>query len=186
MTMGFVLALLAAGCGDKKDAATEAKVTANEVKDKAGSLLDKAGEKAGDLKTKAQDMKSQAAATIMDAAGVASRVKDEIQKVYKTAGDYDVQISAEPFPTDGMKDHEAKLAAMPNVKLGDLTVGYEEMGEKSLNGTTFQRHFRATWVQHGMKIGISYYTKEEIDLPAFGQLVLKLVPIVQAQLGMAG
>ncbi len=181
-----ILVAAAGGCGEKKEKASEAKVTAtevkDEVKDKAGGLLDRAAA----LKDKAEAVKDQATAKLFDAAAVALRVKGEFDKVYQAAGAYDVQISAEGADDAGMKAHQEKIAAMPHVSVGDLTIGYEEAAEKSLNGTSFTRHFRATWVQNGQKIGLSYYTQEQIDLEAFAKLLVKFVPVVQVQLGLAG
>jgi hypothetical protein len=169
-----IVILVAAGCGENERAADlKAKAEAAKAKVEAA-------------RAKVEAAKNEATAKLFDAAATALRVKGEIDKVYKATGAYDVQISAEGADDAGMKAHQEKVAAMPHVSLGDITIGYEESGEKTLNGTTFSRHFRATWVQNGQKVGLSYYTKEQLDLQAFAKLLVKFVPVVQVQLGFAG
>jgi hypothetical protein len=188
---------LTAGCGSKKEEAkkevNEAKVTAAEagdkLREKAGGLMDRAGDlkdKAGEVKDKLNEVKSEAAMKLIDVAAVALRAKGEIDKIYKATTDYDIQLSAEGTDDAGMKDLEAKLAAMPHITVADVTIGYEQVTETTLNGKVYTRHFRATWFQQGQKVGVSFFTKEQLDVKAFGELLLKIVPIVQAQLGFAG
>jgi len=106
-------------------------------------------------------------------------VKQELDKVYKTDGDYDLVITAEDADDAQMKEHDAKMAAMPNVSIEGVTIGYEESQERSLKGVTYTKHYRATWARDGKKIGVGYYSKKEIDVAAFVELVKKLYPIVE-------
>ncbi|MBI2901049.1 MAG: hypothetical protein HYY17_12760 [Planctomycetes bacterium] len=114
-----------------------------------------------------------------DAAQTAVEVKREIDKVYKTKTDYDLVVSAEDADGEAMKAHEAKVQAMPHVTIDGVTVGYEESEERSLKGVTYTKHYRATWCRDGKKIGVGYYSREEIDAVAFVELLKKLVPIVE-------
>ena len=147
---------------------------------------DSTREKARTEIAEVKDKATVAQAKAFDAAATGLRIKGELDKVYKTTSDYDLDISADGVDDDGMKAHEARIAAMPNVKVGDLTVGYEESQERSLKGQTFARHFRATWVHGGKKVGVGYYSKEEIDAVAFAALLEKLVPAVQMVVGSSG
>src|SRR5687768_1643899 len=79
---------------------------------------------------KAEKEAKLAQAKVMDATAKGLKAKSELDKVYKTTSDYDLDISADGVDDAGMKAHEAKIAAMPNVKVGDLTVGYEESQER--------------------------------------------------------
>lgn len=131
-----------------------------------------------DAKEKAKEVQAK----VFDAAAVGLKAKSELDKVYKTTSDYDLELASDAVDDAGMKEHEAKIAAMPNVRVGDLTVGYEESQERSLRGQTYAKHFRATWVHGGKKVGVGYYSREELDAVAFAALLQKLVPAVQMAL----
>lgn len=147
---------------------------------------DGAREKAEAEVKQVEDKAKVVQARVMDATVRGLQAKSELDKVYKTTSDYDLDISADGIDGEGMKAHEAKIAAMPNVKVGDLTVGYEESQERSLKGQTYAKHFRATWVHGGKKVGVGYYSKEELDAVAFAALLEKLVPAVQLVVGPPG
>lgn len=116
---------------------------------------------------------------MFDAAAAGKDAKAEFDQVYQTDTDYDLVIAAEDANDEEMKKHEAALASMPTITVNGVTVGYEEQTTYNLGGKTYTKHFRATWVRNGKKIGVSYYSMEKIDLVAFGQLLEKLVPIVE-------
>lgn len=152
----FLVVLVLAGC-DKKP----------ELQQKGQQIVDQNKEKGR---------------KVLDAAQTAIEVKRELDKVYKTETDYDLAVSAE----DGdMKEHEAKINAMPHVAIEGVTVGYVESEERSIRGVTYTKHYRATWCRDGRKIGVGYYSKKEIDAVAFVELLRKLVPIVERQLAKA-
>jgi hypothetical protein len=168
-----VLALgAAAACGDAKEKAAEAR-----------EKLAEGQEKLSELKKKAEVLKTEATMKAFDAAGTALKAKAELDKIYKSTSDYDLKITSEDADDAAMTAHNEKIAAMPHVSVGDFTVGYEEDQDRSVDGTSYSRHFRATWAFKGKKVAISYLTKQEIDLAAFADLVKRLAPIVQAQIG---
>jgi hypothetical protein len=126
----------------------------------------------------AKEAKSEATKATERALGLGKRVKNELDKVYKTTKDYDVIIEEGP----ALAEHDAKLAAMPHVNIGGLDVAYEESSTLSVNGSSYSKHFRATWRDGDRVVAISYFTKEEIDAAAFIELLKMLIPIVQRQL----
>lgn len=189
--------VLAAGCGSKKEPAEEKTETQAGVvpeakegaKDKlAGGLAalrDKATAAKDELeaaKAKVEAAKGEVTMKAFDAALAAMKAKKEIDKLDKM-GDYDFAISSVLVDSAGMKDHEAKMASMPHVTVGDITVGYEEDPVKTLNGTEYKHHFRATYVHMGMKVGFSYYTKGDLDGAGFATLITKFLPIVRMSVG---
>ncbi|HUQ05839.1 MAG TPA: hypothetical protein VM261_25230 [Kofleriaceae bacterium] len=109
------------------------------------------------------------------AVGVARTVKAELDKVYKTDSDYDLDITRAGASTD----HAAKLAAMPHVSVNGVTVGYEEAATRSLHGVGYRKHFRATWRRGNEDVIVSFATQDNIDAVAFAKLVEKMVPIVE-------
>jgi hypothetical protein len=113
-----------------------------------------------------------AADDVGDAFQIARTVKGELEKVYRTDTDFDVTVDVDA-------EDEAKLAALPHVTIGGASVGYEERSSRSLDGATYSKHFRAIWKHDGRTIGVSYYTREEIDARAFVELLAHLVPIVE-------
>lgn len=134
-----------------------------------------------DKKDAAKEKLTEARRRAFDAAEAGTAAKRELDKVYKTSKDYDLVVSAEDADDAEMKRHEAAMAAMPHVNVGDLTVGYEEQSSRSLKGVSYSKHYRATWIRNGRKLGVSYYSKEEIDAAAFADLLRRLVPIVEKQ-----
>lgn len=135
-----------------------------------------------DKKDAVKERVTEASRNAFDAAATAIAVKRELDKVYKTSKDYDLVVSAEDADDAEMKRHEAAMAAMPHVAVGGVTVGCEEQSSRSLKGVSYSKHYRATWVRNGKKIGVSYYSKEEIDAAAFADLLQRLVPIVEKQI----
>ena len=109
------------------------------------------------------------------ARALAMRAKAELDKVYQTTSDYDLDITTQAATTA----HAEKLAAMPHVTVGDLTVGYEQTSGISITGTSSRRHFRATWRRGDRDVIVGYQTESNLDLAAFATLLQKLVPIVE-------
>lgn len=109
------------------------------------------------------------------AVGLARTVKSELDKVYKTDSDYDLDITR----AGASKEHAAKLAAMPHVTVKGVTVGYEESSTLSLHGVGYKKHFRATWRRGNEDVIVAFATDENIDAVAFAKLVEKMVPIVE-------
>lgn len=174
-TLVVVAVLLACGCKDKdteaaRDMVTQAKDRTVEV---AGNAKDKLG---------------QATETALETAGQAfdktlvlgKTAKAELDKVYKSDKDYDLAVD-----TVGSKEaeqHAARLDKMPSVEVKGVRVGYEEDSQLSLRGTTYAKHFRASWKRGDQVVRVSFYTKETLDLVAFAKLLQKLVPAVEAVL----
>lgn len=117
---------------------------------------------------------------------VAQEAKNELEKIHKTTTDYDLVISDPESGDDKLKAHQEQIASMNHIEVEGLTVGYEERQDRSFQSMAYERHFRATWIREGKVIGVSYYTKEETDLKAFGELVQKLIPIVNIQMRKQG
>jgi hypothetical protein len=109
---------------------------------------------------------------VRDVAGTAAKVKRELDAVYRTTYDYDLTVDVGP-------DDEAKLAALPHVDVGGVAVGYEERPGVTLDGVTYTKHFRAIWRRDGRAIGVSFYSKQELDAQGFVALLRTLVPIVE-------
>lgn len=105
------------------------------------------------------------------------KVSAELDKVYRTDTDYELAVSEEADPDSAA--HAERLAQMPTVSIGDVTVGYEEDATRSLRGVRYAKHFRATWRRDGELVRVSYFTQEEIDAVGFARLLQKMVPIVE-------
>lgn len=105
-------------------------------------------------------------------------VRAELDKVYHTTSSYDLDITTQAATSE----HAAKLAAMPHVTVGELTVGYEQTSGVSITGTSSARHFRATWRRGDRDVIVGYQTESNLDLAAFAALLQKLVPIVERTL----
>ena len=106
------------------------------------------------------------------------QAKAELDKVYRTDSDYDLDVTA----AGASADHAAKLAALPHVTVGDLTVGYEQVSTLSTSGVGRSRHFRATWRRGDRDVIVGYQTSEALDVVAFAKLLDKLVPSVERAL----
>jgi hypothetical protein len=156
--LGVALALM--GCKDGEDRARGA---AKDVQG-AGRDVYRAGE--------------GAYASGRAAVALGRSVKAELDKVYKTDSDYDLDITRAGASTA----HAKKLADMPHVKVGDVTVGYEETSTLSMHGVGYRKHFRATWRRGNEDVVVAFATQENIDVVAFAKLVEKMVPIVEKQI----
>ncbi len=106
----------------------------------------------------------------------AKDVKTELDKVLPSKTEYELIFDAPEEGADKLKTHQARLVKMDRVEVQGVTVGYEERKDRSLGGTSFERHFRATWVLDRKVIAVSYYSKKGIDAIAFQELLKKLVP----------
>jgi hypothetical protein len=128
----------------------------------------------GGARDDAEQVARSAEREARSALGLASKVKSELDKVYRTRSDYDMTLDSDA--------HAEAIGTMTHVTVGDAVVGYEESSVLSLDGATYTKHFRATWRHDGRNIGVSYYTTEDLDAAAFADLLKKLVPIVERQL----
>lgn len=113
-----------------------------------------------------------------DAVGLARTVKAELDKVYQSNSDYDLDITR----TGASAEQASKLAAMPHVTVKGVTVGYEESTTLSLHGVRYKKHFRATWRRGNEDVIVGFATDENLDAAAFAALIEKMVPIVEKQL----
>ena len=157
----------------------QATTSSEKVADKAQDLTAKAKGLGGNVIDKttgvAGDVAAKASALSKEALAARKQVKAELGKVYQSKFDYDITVDATP---EAAADHEARLAKMPSVKVGTTAVGYEQDSEHSLLGVKYSRHFRATWrALDGRTVRLSFYTQEELDLPAFVKLLQKIVPV---------
>ncbi|MCI0464305.1 MAG: hypothetical protein L0Z62_45810 [Gemmataceae bacterium] len=147
----------------------------------AGCSRDDAERAVQDAHNKARKVIENAGAHLQGMAQTAADVKRELDKVYKTTTEYDLVISEETGDAK-LKAHQARLLKMDRVEVQGLTVGYEQREDLTCNGTTFARHFRATWVMGDRVVGVSYFSQREINAAAFVQLLERMVPIVGEQI----
>jgi hypothetical protein len=206
MLFRVVMALaLAAGCKAKDktveaaadvkektvEAATDVKEktveTAGDVADKAGEsksrlggLKDRALDLAGDARDKVGAAKDRVVDTATGAFALAMKAKSELDKVYRSTHAWDLDV--EDASAEATREHEQQLDKLPSVTVSGVRVGYEEDAKLSLRGTAYAKHFRASWKRGDKIVRVSFYTKEELDLVAFAELLEKLVPAVEAVL----
>ena len=183
MRRALVLVLiLLASCGSSRDdAERKAREARGYAEARAAEAQAAAAQKAEQAVDRAASARAKAAAAVADATRmrtIAAQAKAELDKVYATRSAYDLDIDT-PAATAA---HAQKLAAMPHVTVGDLTVGYEEASAMSVTGTSSRRHFRATWRRGDRDVIVGYQTEGTLDLVAFAKLLHKLVPIVNAML----
>lgn len=160
-TMVVALVLLLAGCKDK-DKQT-ARDLAETVKDKAVAAKDKVVDVTGEV------------VDLALAKGKAA--KTELDKAYRTEHTYDLAV--DDLDSEAAAAHAARLDAMPSIEVKGIRVGYEEDAKLSLRGTTYTKHFRASWKRGDKLVRVSFYTQENLDLVAFAELLGKLVPAVE-------
>lgn len=178
----LLLVVLLGGCGssreDAADKARAARVLAQAEADKARVRAEQEARAAGREATIAKlraEAKAKAVLADLRARELVTQAKAELDQVYQSKSDYDLDITTQAATTE----HAAKLAAMPHVVVGDLTVGYEEQSGLSVTGTSSMRHFRATWRRDDRDVIVGYQTESKLDLAAFAKLLQKLVPIVE-------
>jgi hypothetical protein len=148
--MVVVALLLFAGCREKdKEAARD---IANTVKDKTVDLVDTAVEKG-------------------------KAAKAELDKAYKSESAYDLAV--DDLSSAEAAAHQARMDKMPAVDVKGVRVAYEEDSNLSLRGTTYSKHFRASWKRNDKIVRVSFYTKETLDIVAFAALIQKIVPAVE-------
>jgi hypothetical protein len=158
-TLVVVAALLACGC---KDEQKEAREVVAKAKDRTVEVIDTAGE------------------AVAKAIVLGKGAKAELDKVYRTQHDY--ALAVDELGSQDAEQHAARLDAMPSIEVRGVRVGYEEDSELSLRGTTYSKHFRASWKRGDKIVRVSFYTKETLDLVAFAQLLQKLIPAVETVL----
>ena len=176
--MRVVPVLIAIGslsCGDRGDDATRKTRAASQVvetkaREYGGDLVDRATQ----VKRAAVALRDRAIDRVGQAGDIASQAKAELDKVYRSSTDYDLDITT----AAATSAHAEKLAAMPHVTVGGITVGYEQVAGVSTTGTSSKRHFRATWRRGDRDVIVGYQTSSRLDLDAFAALLPKLVPIV--------
>jgi hypothetical protein len=156
----LLLALATTACAEEREAREQAKQHATELADQVKTIE-----------------RHLSAATSMG-----RKVKAELDKVYKTSKDYDLFVAETGASDPGTAAHAARLAAMPHVTIGDVTVGYEEDSTRSIRGVSYAKHFRASWTRGAETVHVSFFSKEELDVVAFAAVLEKLVPIVERQL----
>lgn len=176
VVIGVVLA-----CGDERARVErEARTRAEQAQREAATRTADAARVAREAQAYAEDKAAAAAARVdihaaARAVALGQRAKAELDKVYKTDSDYDLDVTA----AGASAGHAAKLAALPHVTIGDVTVGYEQVATVSATGVGRSRHFRATWRRGDRDVIVGYQTSEAIDVVAFAKLLDKLVPSVE-------
>jgi hypothetical protein len=171
---------LASVAGDKlKEGASIAKDAAGALKEKTLEATATAGEKAGELASTAKDKISTVISGALASARVLDSIKAEFDKVYQSATTYDLAVSSESIDDAGIKALEAQVSALPNVMIGGAKVAYEDRSGTSVNGITYAKSFGAVWVVGGKKLGIIFYSQQNIDAKAFVETLQKLVPVVE-------
>lgn len=166
--------------GLASDAKEVAQFVASDAKDAASGAADAAKGAADAALGLAKDTASaadQTAALMAQKLAALTALREELGKIYKSG--YDVDLLLEGVDPAAEKDFAAKLAAMPNLEVAGVTVGYEENSNLSLNGKTYTKSFRASWVYQGKKLSLAYYSSEQFDAKAFAALLEKAVPVVQ-------
>lgn len=184
MRLLVIAIVLASACGSSRDdAERKARAAQAEAESRAAALRVKAEE----ARARADALRHEAAVLVADtvarageldptrAKEIALAAKAELDKVYKTTSDYDLDVTT----ANATNAHAEKLAAMPHVTVGNLTVGYEQVSGLSVTGTTSKRHFRATWRRGDKDVIVGYQTSAELDVVAFAKLLPKLVPIIE-------
>jgi hypothetical protein len=189
---------LASVAGEKaKEGASIAKDAALAAKDKTVEVAAAAGEKAGELAGEAKDAAVAAGAKAGELTSVAkdsaalflsgakssvdvvSSIKSEFDKDYQTVNNYDLEVSSEGIDDAGMKALEAQVATLPNVTVGGVKVAYEDRSSTTIHNVTYAKSFGAVWTVAGKKIGLTFYTQQNIDTMAFADALQKLVPLVE-------
>ena len=167
----IVLVMMALACGGKSAAEEQAEAA------KAQAIAHAAeARKRAEMLAEMAKLKAELALT--EAKLLGSRAKAELDKVYRSSTDYDLDVTT----ADASPAHAAKLAALPHVTIGDVTVGYEQVAIVSATGVGRSRHFRCTWRRGDRDVIVGYQTREELDLVAFAALLGKLVPAVETVL----
>jgi len=171
------------GCGADRAAAERAarakaeqaeraaRATAEQVEREARTTAEQVEREA---RAKAAQVEREASRTF----DLGKRAKAELDKVYRTDSDYDLDVTA----TGTSAEHAAKLAELPHVTIGGVTVGYEQVSTVSTTGLGRSRHFRATWRRGDRDVVVGYQTSEQLDVVAFARLLDKLVPSVERAL----
>lgn len=183
--LAVILLLVAAACGESrsekeaKRRAEQARIAAEEiVRRERVEREAQASRYADEVMAARRKAEELARATLADASrarALGEQAKAELDKVYRTSSDYDLDITT----AGATSAHAEKLAAMPHVTVNGVTVGYEEDTSRSLGGASRRRHFRATWRRGDRDVIVGYQTEEKLDLVAFAKLLQRLVPIVE-------
>ena len=124
------------------------------------------------------DQVQAAEARFDQAVALGRTVKAELDKVYRSDGDYELAVARGPAAADDA----ARFAALPHVQVGAVTVGYQEERALSVRGVRYARHFRASWRRGDEVVQVGYFGQETVDAAAFAALLPRLVPLVERQL----
>jgi hypothetical protein len=159
------------------DLETKAKDLAGKAKDLAGEAGDKAKAVGGDLETKATELGDaaarKAAGLSSDAVSLGAKLKDEVRAVHIAKFDYDLAIDS---GTESEREHADRLRGMKTVKVGDYSVGYEQVAKHPL-GKVYNWQFRITWrLVTGQVAKLSLYTDEELPELELAALLTNLIP----------
>jgi len=105
----------------------------------------------------------------------------EINKVLKSEKEIDI-VLAKPVEGEAVKEQQAKMDKVDNIKIDNLQVAYAQEDKLTLNAKTYKRHFRVMYIKDGKAYAFGYYTMEEIDGAAFAMLLKKIFPVVDDQM----
>jgi hypothetical protein len=173
-----LILVLAAACGSSRaEAERKARAAQAEAQRQQVIAVEKARAAAHEAEAAKLAVEARAKAAIADVhlRELATQAKAELDKVYQSDSSYDLDVTTQAASSA----HAAKLAAMPHVTVGDLTVGYEQESGLSVTGTSSKRHFRATWRRGDRDVIVGFQTASNLDLAAFAKLLQKLVPAVE-------
>ena len=154
---------------------------ADKAKDVAGDVADKAKAGAKDLEEKAKelgdDAQRKAAGLSKDAISAGKTLKDQVSdgiKDLKFAGfAYDFAIDSS---SESEQEHKDKLRGMKVLKVGEYSVGYEQVSKHPL-GKVYNWQFRVTWrLVTGQVARLSIFTDEELPELELAAVLGKLIP----------
>jgi hypothetical protein len=185
--------LVMLGCGSKKEEPVEEKSRfsglADRAKDLGGDLAAKATEVGGGAVDKASDLAGQAKAEVVDKAlAIAAKagelsgdavksgkeLKSELRgKLAFAKLDYDLTVDA---VTEAEDAHQARVAGMKQLDVGDYKVGYARDARHPL-GDVYKWQIRITWWVPAVRRAVRLSVFTDHELPDV-ELVAALVTII--------
>jgi hypothetical protein len=159
------------------DFADKAKDIADKAKGVAGDMADQAKSGAKDLEGKAKelgdDAQRKAVGLSKDAISAGKSLKDQVKDLHIAGFDYDLAIDSQ---TESEREHADKIRGMKVLKVGDYSVGYEQVAKHPL-GKVYNWQFRVTWrLITGQVARLSIFTDEELPELELASMLGKLIP----------
>jgi len=152
------------------DLADKAKSLGSDVADKAKSL---GGGLEDQAKSLGDEVARRAAGLSSDAVALGKQLKDEVRAIHPAGFDYDLAIES---ATESERDHADRIRGMKVLKVGDYSVGYEQVSKHPL-GKVYNWQFRITWrLVTGQVVKLSLFTDEELPELELAALLTNLIP----------